>query len=405
MNKKIIIEVGILRIMVVLLQLIFLKIYTANTSIYELGLYYFLFTASYSINAFLLVPLDYFQQSQVYRLKKQFASLKSFYQINKWVLKFAASLLLISTITCYILKPEFVWIVAMIISIAVSSYFVNLIRGIINNLEKRRVAMYTLLIEGIVKLAFYWIFSKVYTPNSSIILLAIFLASIFILGVLFFVLKGIDEFNYSSKQSFSGKDIIAFSYPISVGAVINWIQLQGYRMILVPLGLIEVVGIYGTVANVGTSGMSAFSTIYSQLFIPNLYKSNGSYIITYLKYAILSALGVLFIGYFLSDFIILMLTKYEFVKYSSLIVYGIISEAGNFLIGGLTIYLTIRNLTKATLKASIVGLVLFITSFGSLYLFSKVDVYTIGLPIVISQIAIATYLTVIVYRSKSAQLE
>jgi len=398
LKKTEIIEVSSVRILVVILQLVFLKIYTNYTSVYELGIYYFLFTLSYSLNAFLLVPLDYFQQSQLYALKKENYSIRSFFKINIWVAKFTFITLLIGLIICLLVDNQYVVVLPIIIILALSTYMVTLLRGIINNLEKRRFAIYTLLMESVLKIAFFYIVKCYFNPDAITILVSILLSSLVTLLILFLVIKSLDEFKNEKIKNFSPKEILHFSYPISVGAVVNWLQLQGYRMILVPLGLVEVVGIYGTVANVGTSGMNALSTVYSQLFVPNLYKSEGAYIKTYLKYAFLSIAVVLSVGYFLSDIIISVLTKSEFVKYSCLIVFGILSEGGNFLIAGLTIYLTLQNLTKVSMIASITGLIVFFLSFITLYLIEKINVYTIGLPIVLTQFVITFYLGLIVYK-------
>ncbi|MFW0714235.1 hypothetical protein [Pedobacter sp. N23S346] len=400
MKKSVILEVGIVRILVVILQLFFLKAYSSHTTLFELGLYYFLFTLSYSLNAFILVPLDYFQQSQIYRLKDSSSSLKSFLGINIWVLKLTGIILFVAILGSYIINKTYVEIVIIITILSVSTYFVNLLRGFINNLEKRRVAIYSLLFEGSMKLAIYFISIHFFVSSSKVILLSILSASIMSLLLLFLLVSRTEEYKNSKIQIFKSFEIIKFSYPISLGAVINWIQLQGYRMILVPLGLVEVVGVYATVSNVGTNGMNAYSTIYSQLFIPNLYKTHGSYIKTYITYALLSIAGILLVSYFLADYIVLLLTKEAFVKYSTLILYGVVSEAGNFLIGALTVYLTIHNLTSTTIKASLTGLTIFIITFFCLYYTRNLSVYTVGVPIVITQMVIAAYLAYIVFNTR-----
>ena len=403
MKKIVIVEIGALRIFTVLLQLVFLKIYTSHTAIYELGFYYFLFTVSYSLNAFLLVPLDYFQQSQLYNLKENCYSLKSFLDINNIVFKITSVLLIVGIIICYFINTTIIKFIPIIVSLSLSTYFVTLLRGFINNLEKRRMAIYTLLVEGVLKIFFYLIYIKFFKASALLILISLLSASVITAMVLIFKITSFSEYKREELTKFTTSEIFKFTYPISIGAVINWIQLQGYRMILVPLGLVEIVGVYGTVANVGTSGMSAFSTVYTQLFVPDLYKTQGSYLKKYLIYAFFSILIVLTVGLMFSKFIIALLTKAVFVKYSSLIAYGILSEAGNFLIGALTIYLTIKKLTKTTLKASITGLVVFSLSFGLLFIMGKINVYTIGLPIVFTQMIITVYLSVIVYQSKKKE--
>jgi len=81
-------------------------------------------------------------------------------------------------------------------------------------------------------------------------------------------------------------------------------------------------------------------------------------------------------------------------QYSFLILYGVAAEAGNFLIGAISTHLTIANETKKLLVASAAGLATMIICFGFLYLFWEINIYTIGLPIVSSQLmaAIAIYL-------------
>lgn len=403
MKKSIIVEVGVIRILVVALQLLFLKAYSSNTTLYELGLYYFLFTVSYSLNAFVLVPLDYFQQSQIYKLKESAISLRSFYGINIWVLKLTSILLSISLFATYFLNKSYLMIITIIILLALSTYFVNLLRGFVNNLEKRRLAIYSLLFEGALKLAVYFSYTHYFKSSSTIILISLLSASLMSFGLLYILISRMTEFKSSKMQVFKSIDIIKFSYPISLGAVVNWIQLQGYRMLLVPLGLVEIVGVYGTVSNVGTNGMNAFSTIYAQLFVPNLYKTHGAYLKKYITYALAAICVILLCSYFLSGFIVKLLTNAGFVKYSSLILYGVVSEAGNLLIGALTIYLTIHNLTAVTIKSTLTGFCVFFLSFSLLYYLNKISVFTIGLPIVLTQVVITIYLVFIIYNQKAAK--
>lgn len=400
LRKSAFLEIAVIRIIVVLLQLIFLKIYTNFTPVYEIGIFLFLLTISYSLNAFLLVPLDYFQQSQVYVLKESGYSLQSFFKLNLWILKVSTCLFVFIELFCFIFKNTYCVIITLITLLALSSYFVNLTRGIINNLEKQRQAVYCLLLEGSLKIIFFMIFKFFFEPSATIILLSLLCASIFSFLVLSFLVSRLTEFKSDKIQVYEYKKILSFSYPISIGAVINWIQLQGYRMILVPLGLVEVVGLYGTVSNVGASGMNAFSIVFSQLFIPKLYKSNGQYIKTYLRNAFFLILLVLVVGYILSPLIVKLLTNSTFVKYSSVIVFGILSEAGNFIIGALTIYLTIHNLTKYTIKVNILGFLVFCSSFLSFFYFNLINIYTVGLPIVLTQFVIVSYLLLVVYTRK-----
>lgn len=396
LKKSVVVEIALIRFLVVIIQLVFLKVYTNYTSIYELGIYYFLFTVSYSLNSFLLIPLDYFQQSRLYSLKQDHVSLRSFYGLNLWVLKLSAIMLISAELVCYILNPEYCFRIVIIVALGLSNYMVTLLRGIINNLERRRQAIYCLMIESVLKIVFFFALIRLWAPSAMVILVTLLAASLATLGVLVLLVRRLPEYRTGEIREYTKKEVALFSYPISISAVINWIQTQGYRMILVPLGLVEIVGIYGTVANVGNSGMNAYSTVFQQLFVPNLYKTHGKFIATYMRNAILSILFVLICGYALSGYIIKYLTKPELVKYASIIVYGILAEGGNFLIGALTIYLTIHNVTKITIRSSITGLITFFVSFFALYLMGRVNVFTIGMPIVVTQMVITLYLLWIV---------
>lgn len=396
-KKRVIVEVAVMRIFTIIIQLLFLKIYTNYTSLYDIGIYLFLLTISYSLNSFLFVPLDYFQQALAYKLKNNSISFKSYSGINLWVLKITISFSVIAEIFCLLINPVYYYVIPLISILALSGYFVTLLRGLINNLEKRRQAIYFLLLEGILKILFFLVLITFFKSTSTIILIALAGASLFTLGCLYLFFRNMDEYKYGEIQTFSIKEVFEFSYPISIGAIINWIQLQGYRMILVPFGLVEVVGIYGTVANVGTSGMNAYSTIFAQLFVPDLYKTDGKYIKAYIRNAFLSILFVLGVSYVFSDLIIRILTNQHFVQYSSVIIYGILSEGGNFLIGALTIYLTIHKVTKTSIKVNIVGLLTFFISFYMLYYFKLININTVGIPIVLTQFVIVGYLMIVVY--------
>ena len=408
LQKKTFIEIGIIRILVVVLQLLFLKLYTNNTTLYEIGIYLLLITLSYSLNAFLLVPLDYFQQSKLYELKDEKKSIKSFNHINKTILKISIIILIIAEIVNLIIdlvaenkiNINNCITIFTIITLSLSTYFVVLLRGFINNLEKRRIAVYTMLFEGVLKIILFLILNHYFNSNSFIILLSLLISSIITLLLLYSILKKMDEYKCQDLKKIEYKNIIKFSYPLSIGAVINWIQIQGYRMILVPLGLVETVATFGTISNIGSSGMNAFSMIFAQLFIPNIYKTNGEYLKTYLKNALILILFILIVSFTFSDLIINLLTSESFNKYSSIIIVGVISEGGNFIIGAITVYLTLHNLNKYTIKVNLIGLTTFVLSFTGLIIADIINVYTVGIPIITSQILIVIYLLAVIKKNR-----
>ena len=395
-NKVVFFEIVFFRSIAILLQLLFLKLYSNYLSVYELGIYYLFVTLSYSINAFLLVPLDYFQQSKLNYLKSAQKSLRSFLPLNKHMFYILISLMLVTESIMFFIDHTLIVTVLLIYILSISFYFNTLVRGFLNNLDYRRNAIYTLVGEGILKISFFLLLIQYFNASAVLLLCITIVATFCMSSILYLLLQKKEEYLIAEKITFSASEVFHFSYPISIGAIINWIQTQGYRVLLAPLGYIEIMGLYATVANVGQSGMNAASIIYSQLFVPNLYKTNGKDISGYTKMAFLVILVVILISVFFSKDIVALLTNSFFSQYSYLIFYGILAEGSNMIIGGLSIYLTIHNLTIKTIVASWVGLITFIVSFGLLYFLNIFSVWTIGIPIVLSQLGVVIYMLYLV---------
>ncbi len=398
LRKKIVFEVGFVRIVVIIIQLLFVKIITNKVPVGELGIYYFLSTLSYALNAIVLVPMDYFQQSKLYEFKENKISLKSYIPINLFVVKYLLLFIFIIDVILLIVCPKYSVICTVVLLMSLGTYLTTFLRGIVNNLENRRTTIYNILLESTFKILFFLLFVKFFQPTSILILFALLFASFISLLPLIFYIKRLPEYKEKNVIKINIKSILKFSYPISVSSIINLIQMQGYRILLVPLGLSSMVGIYGTVANVGSSGLSVFSTIYNQLFVPDIYKTKGHFLSKYIKWSLLIIVGVLVFGFVFSTLIISILTSSIFVQYSKLISFGILTEAGNFLIGPLTIYMTLNDMTKLIPRISLVGLFCFVISFASLFYLKLFSLYTIGLPMVLTQIVIFSYQGIIVYK-------
>ncbi|QEH07210.1 hypothetical protein [Sulfurospirillum multivorans] len=396
-NKVVFFEIIFFRSLSIVLQLVFLKLYSNYLSVYELGIYYLLVTLSYSINAFLLVPLDYFQQSKLHYLKSAQKSLRSFLPLNKQIFYIVVFLMVLTECTIFFIDSSLLFTVLLIFLLSPLFYFNTVVRGFLNNLDYRRNAIYTLVGEGFIKISFFLLLIQYFNASAVLLLVATILATFCISVILYLLLRKKEEYLIPEKATFSSQEVFHFSYPISISAIINWIQMQGYRVLLAPLGYIEIMGLYTTVSNVGQSGMNAASVIYSQLFVPNLYKTNGKDIFGYTKIAFGVILVVILVSTFFSKEIVTLLTNSFFSQYSYLIFYGILAEGSNMIIGGLSIYLMIHNLTAKTIVASWAGLITFIVSFGFLYFLNIFSVWTIGLPIIFSQLGVVIYMIYLVF--------
>jgi O-antigen/teichoic acid export membrane protein len=262
----------------------------------------------------------------------------------------------------------------------------------LNNLEHRGFIAKVTAAEAILKVVLFYGFVFLLPRQATTLVFSTIAALGLALIPLIWLTTKLPVFKTGAIEHIEIKDVLKFGYPVSIGAVVNWIQVQGYRMVLVPLGLTEMVGIYATVSGIGTAGTNAASSIFQQVFVPKIYKSSGEYTKTYLRDALLLILGILVMCAAFSKLIVILLTKEAFRRFSWLLLYGVIAEGSSLLIGALSVQLTITSQTRKMLNATFIGLLSFGISFCALFALKLVTIYTIGLPIILSQILVALYL-------------
>ena len=195
--------------------------------------------------------------------------------------------------------------------------------------------------------------------------------------------------------------ILVFMYPLSIGAFLSLLQKQGYRFVMVPLGFTAEVGIFATVSGIGSAAIGAVGLIYSQQFMPKLYKSKGASIPGYLKGATAAIIAVMFLFFGFGEFIVASLTKAQFVEYWWLILFGVANDGMTILVAGLVIYLTISNNNKKILISAVIGLLSAAICFSGLYVLDALSISSIGIPMLVSELLIVLYFTYIYIRNKT----
>src|SRR5450830_1408242 len=126
--------ISIARLAIILGQLGYVKLYSNLLSNFELGTYFFLLTVSYSINAFLLIPVDYYQQSKIQNYWKTQRSLRIFLTFNKKILSFVSlATLLVALIVSIFRSDDFFAIIAAS-AMAMLIYANQALRNTLNNL-------------------------------------------------------------------------------------------------------------------------------------------------------------------------------------------------------------------------------------------------------------------------------
>lgn len=371
----------------IILQLLVLKLSVHYLSVFELGIYFFFVTVAYSLNAILFVPLDYYQQSQVYPLLRGNYSLKSLVLLNKQVFVRLMFFLVPCVVLMTMINVAIGFNLLIIMFFSIMLYATTAMRGVINNLEHKRTAAALMFAEGVWKVAFLIIFFA-FLPAKGITLLSAVTSALVLSFLVTWV--AVDRLQLGSGgkiQQIPLKPALIFGWPISISTCFYWIQTQGYRILLVPLGFTEMMGTYATVSGIGASGMSAASSVYNGLFTPDLYKSSGKALSGFLNNAIMLIGTVLFLSLLFSNSVVSILTKGEFVEYSFLILFGVIAEGCTMLSGGMSVVLSLGGRMHYLSVVSLIGTVIMGAALFALYRSGTLTVWTLGVPLVLSQIA------------------
>ncbi len=379
-----------------------MKIYSRHLSNYELGIYFYLMTVSYSLNALVFVPVDYYQQSKVYPFREANISLRAFLRFNKTLLLGIGGVTVLLALPCLFLGRVVALEAVLCAAMSVALYVTGAFKNLLNNLGHTLLVASLFLAEVALKAALFSAALWAAPPRAIVLLASNVAALALVLPLLIWAAHRRRIFAAGAAHTVDYREVVRFSYPLAIGAAANWAQSQGYRLVMVPLGYTEIVGVYATVANVGVTAMNAVSVLYGQIYSPKLYGSHGAYLKTYLRGACLLIGLTLGCALLFSDRLIPLLTRHDLGRYSRLMLYGVGTEAGNFLVGGLAIYMTIKNKTKAIMAGSFLGVGMVAVCTAALAVFKSAGVYTIGLPIVLGQAAVALYMVGVWRKQRNA---
>ncbi|PUE60909.1 hypothetical protein B9Z45_06190 [Limnohabitans sp. 2KL-17] len=369
-----------------MLQLYYIKIYTNILSLSELGHYAYWITVAYFFSAFVFVPFDNYQQSRIYIWKKNGVSLRSAIQFNL-ILLFGCALIIaiVAILTLIFFSLHIALALTISLFYGLVLHVSNASRNLANNLNYRSMAASFLIIDSLLKIIILIILQRFVVIDGIILIasatLAILLSSAISLGLM---LRG-GVFFAGTTETINIKEVFEFSYPISISAILNWLQLQGYKLVLVPFGAAEAVGIFSTVSSIGAACMASAGSIYAQMKTPEIYRSNGRSINAYLGGVVALIVVVALCGWLFSGLIISLLTTKNLTVYANLLVFGILVEGGNLILGAMGIAHSLNRSTSLFIGIGSIGLFSCIVAFA--VLFNWLNVMNIGYPLLFSQIA------------------
>jgi len=387
--------------LVIVFQFVNIKLYTNYLDSHQLGIYFFLLSASYSVNALLFIPIDYYQQANLMQLRKSPAGIRPLLILNRNLMLLYVAFSVLIILGFLVIWRDQVLSIMLLILLAYALYVVQALRNTMNNLDYRNCVSISFVQEAVLKVIFFYLMANLFQANEVLLIIA-WLSALVLTGV-YLAWKANQNYIFSSNSEgdkISVSVVFRFSLPFSIGAACNWLQLQGYRLVLVPLGFSEAVGIFATVSAIGSAAIGAVSLIYNQQFIPLIYNSKGKYTARFLKGAILVVIGVAIIMGVLAEPMMLLLTSPMFSENWDAIFFGVFIDGAVLLIGALAIHISIAGKTKQLVLPALTGLASMALCFCILFSMANISIVTIGFPLVISQWLVVVHMFLIFMKLK-----
>jgi len=381
------------KITVVICQLINIGQYSVYISAINLGYFYFIISCSYFINSIAFIPLDYYIQANLINFIKRDGSLHRIILINKIFFKYILFGSILIALIGYVLFYEFIEYIIYGIILSIVIYANQNLKNTANNIGKSNVVSLSIVIESALKVLIFCILVKYSTEVASIIyswILSYLMSIIYIIYI--FNKENIYKKNKKIYENIEMKDIFEKVKPLSFSTTLNWIQSQGYRIIMVPLGYSEIVGIFSLVSGIGANAMNLINSIYSQQYSPKLYSSDGKYLKTYIRSGVYLILICLAGSTLVGKIFIELVTHGKYTGEWFILVYGLAIESAYLLIGAYVINLTLTDSIRRVYKVSVYGLTTCVTLFAMLYYLEIINLWTIGLPLIISNWLVAAFM-------------
>lgn len=370
---------------------IFIKVYTNALSTDQIGKYFYLITLSYVMNAVVFVPVDYYFQSRLAFSGKD-VPLGAVWKLNKAVCLLAFAICMAVGLPLLYLDKIGASDIFGIYITAFSLYVCNLFRGLLNNGGHKIFVVSMLVLEGALKLGLFIASAIMITAGAELLLYSSVVAMLLEMLVIGIYFSRHVPYNLCKEGLDGYRTVFRQSYAISVSAVCSLAQLQFYRLMYVWAGATTTAAVYTVVMNLGSSGMNAISSVYSQIFLPRIYASKGKYTLTYIRNALLLGLVSLIGAAIFGKYLLMLLTKEDYVRYAQAMGFGVLIETGNAVIGAITVFLMLRNASRLMIFYNVFAAVASMAGGFVVMSLWPENVFLVGVPIVVSQIFIAAFL-------------
>jgi hypothetical protein len=381
--------------------LAYVKAYTGQLTIAEIGIFFYLSTLSYSLNALVFLPVDFYMQARIAQL--EFVPAKA-------IGRLIAATLVTGLGACILVSAPFVYFdklqledLPWIYAVAVMLYLCTSFRNLLNIRGSSVFVSVMLVLESAGRLFAFLAMALLLGRSARTLMVSSALALALELAVILWQCRRRLAFSGTPEQLDSPAVIVRTSASLAGGAVSNMLQLQTYRVMYPLAGLAAASGVYGIVSNVGAAAMSACASIYSQIESPRLYQSQGASIGSFVKLAVALSLGVLAVALLFSSFLVGHLTQKQYVPYALAIGFGVVVEACNLIIGGYGIYLTLYKRTAPLFHLHLLGAVVSVLGCLAAFHWSPQSPMLIGFALAGSQLLITPLMGLFVLRHRTGR--
>lgn len=385
-----------LRLLSVLMGLAYVKYYTNALSVEQVGVFFYLGTLSYVLNAVVFVPVDSYMQARLSSL-----------EVLPWrgVLRLAVATLLAALGICTVLSLPFIVTgqlalldVPLLYGLAALLYLCSSLRNLLNIRGQATFAASMIVLESLARLLMFVLAVWAVGASARSLLCSSILALAAELTVLLWQACRSLPLSADTQVLDRPAHVLRSTSALAGGAVSNTIQLQGYRVIFPAAGHANTAATLGVTANIGAVAMSACAQVFSQLFLPKLYQTHGASIGQYVCRGVAVAVGLLAMTLPFSEYIVRHLTHAKYAPYAGAIGIGIVIEACNMLIGAYSVYLTLHGRTGVLFLFQLSGAVLSLTGCLALLFQSPASPFALGLVVAVSQLAVTPALAFYVHR-------
>jgi hypothetical protein len=375
----------------VLCQFLVIKLYATHLPAEQLGYLYFLFTLSYVLNGLLLVPFDLRLQPlalDIWNSERSLGAISGLQiRLGYFLLAFAG----LAEICIAVIKPEIQGVALALTLLSWGLYWVSFVRRYLNNIGQQWPSTLLFFIEPLfraITLSLF-AFSGLVTARVALWSTAISYGSLSLITIIWMGRRG---WLKKGANELSLYNLAKQSIPFGISGIGNLIQLQGYRLALVPCGFATEVGIFALVSQFGFTATTSVGAIYSQVTQPAVYRDQRANLAGYLRGVVLLVIGIFLMLLLGGPLLIRYATKTDYMYYAPLMLVGVLCEGANLVIGAYGIRAAVIGKTSPLAVSAIWGVTVFAVAFLVLFFCHQITPWTMGVPLVLSQAAVVAYL-------------